>query len=197
MDYSERRKEQGKQTEQAILRATIALSRESSFDKVSIRDICTKAGITTGAFYHHFPSKDALLARGFTPLDAHMKAVMSDCADAPPLERLRLLLSGYAKFMEDMGPGLVGRYYEHRLSSPAAASMDPTRFTHRAMVDCLQAIQDAGGLPLRVSPQWAANFLYRHFRGVVVDWVLCQGSYPLLSRLEQDYEFFQYTLTVI
>ena len=52
MDYHERRKEQARQTEQAILNAAAELSRESSFDKVSIRDICRRAGITTGAFYH-------------------------------------------------------------------------------------------------------------------------------------------------
>ncbi|MFQ7450473.1 MAG: TetR/AcrR family transcriptional regulator [Flavonifractor plautii] len=43
------------------------LARENSFDKVSVRDICQRAGITTGAFYHHFRSKEDLLSRGFSP----------------------------------------------------------------------------------------------------------------------------------
>lgn len=54
MDYRQRRKEQAQQTEQAILQAAMELARENSFDKVSVRDICQRAGITTGAFYHHF-----------------------------------------------------------------------------------------------------------------------------------------------
>lgn len=68
MDYSQRRKQQAQQTEQAILRATIDLSRQRPFDKVSVREICQQAGITTGAFYHHFKSKEDLLERGFAPL---------------------------------------------------------------------------------------------------------------------------------
>ena len=56
MDYHQRRKLQAKQTEQAILEAAMVLSREHSFDKVSVRDICQRAGITTGACYHHFRS---------------------------------------------------------------------------------------------------------------------------------------------
>ncbi len=191
MNYTERRKEQGRQTEQAILRATAELARESSFDKVSIRDICKRAGITTGAFYHHFPSKDALLSRGFSPMDAYMEALMAEQGDRPPLERLWLLLTGYANFMEDMGHTLVARYYEHRLSSPSSASMDPTRYTHRAMLGCLSAIQAAGALAPGLSPEWVAEFLFRHFRGVVVDWVLHEGGYPLAARLEQDCRFFQ------
>ena len=58
MDYRQRRKEQAQQTEQAILQAAMELARENSFDKVSVRDICQRAGITTGAFYHHFRSKE-------------------------------------------------------------------------------------------------------------------------------------------
>ncbi|HIR84065.1 MAG TPA: TetR/AcrR family transcriptional regulator, partial [Candidatus Galloscillospira excrementavium] len=41
-DYHERRKEQARQTEQAILRSALELSRVKSFDKVSIRDICRR-----------------------------------------------------------------------------------------------------------------------------------------------------------
>ena len=42
-DYRTRRKEQAKQTEQAILQAAMDLSRKQSFDKVSIREICQQA----------------------------------------------------------------------------------------------------------------------------------------------------------
>lgn len=50
MDYRQRRKEQAQQTEQAILQAAMELARENSFDKVSVRDICQRAGITTAPF---------------------------------------------------------------------------------------------------------------------------------------------------
>ena len=61
MDYAQRRKLQSQETERKILYAALDLMRERGFEKVSVRDICKAAGITTGAFYHHFPSKDALL----------------------------------------------------------------------------------------------------------------------------------------
>ena len=44
MDYSQRRREQAKRTEQAILRAAVELLRRNQFDKVSVRDICREAG---------------------------------------------------------------------------------------------------------------------------------------------------------
>ena len=143
MDYRQRRKEQAQQTEQAILQAAMELARENSFDKVSVRDICQRAGITTGAFYHHFRSKEDLLSRGFSPLDRHMEEALSGHeTDAPP-QRLWLILSTYASFIEAQGWELVARYYQRRLDAPDdASSMDPTRYTLRAMLDCLRQAEE-------------------------------------------------------
>lgn len=190
MEYQQRRKEQARQTEQAILQAAMDLSRQKAFDKVSVRDICQHAGITTGAFYHHFKSKDEMLLRGFAPLDRCMEEALSGHENDPPLERLGLLLTTYANFMESLGWELVTRYYQQRLGTPPSHSIDPHRFTYRAMVECLRQCEAQGQLPANCTPEWLADFLFRHFRGVVVDWIIHQGSYPLLSRLEQDYTLF-------
>ena len=150
MDYRQRRKEQAQQTEQAILQAAMELARENSFDKVSVRDICQRAGITTGAFYHHFRSKEDLLSRGFSPLDRHMEEALSGHeTDAPP-QRLWLILSTYASFIEAQGWELVARYYQRRLDAPDdASSMDPTRYTLRAMLDCLRQAEEERGAVVR------------------------------------------------
>lgn len=192
MDYRQRRKEQAQQTEQAILQAALELSRAHSFDKVSVRDICQKAGITTGAFYHHFRSKEDLLSRGFSPLDRYMEQALSGHeADAPP-QRLRHILNAYAVFLEDQGWELAARYYQRRLDAPdVSSSMDPTRYTLRAMRDCLRQAEAEGLLLPGHSTEWMSDFFFRHFRGVVIDWILHRGSYPLWPKLEQDYTLFQ------
>ena len=191
MDYRQRRKEQAQQTEQAILQAAMELARENSFDKVSVRDICQRAGITTGAFYHHFRSKEDLLSRGFSPLDRHMEEALSGHeTDAPP-QRLWLILSTYASFIEAQGWELVARYYQHRLGQPDFHSIDPRRFTLQALLKCLTDAQSQKLLLTVQTPEWIAQFLFRHFRGVVVDWTINRGSYSLLEKLEQDYLFFK------
>lgn len=190
MDYSERRKEQSRHTEQAILHAALELSREKSFDKVSIRDICRRAGITTGAFYHHFTAKEDLLTRGFAPLDSYMEEALKGHEGEPPLNRLWLILSTYARFIEAQGTEIVARYYERRLVNPSAASMDPTRYTLRSMLDCLREVEAQGLLSGGQGAEWVADFFFRHFRGMVIDWVIHRGSYPLLPKLEQDYLLF-------
>jgi len=192
MEYYQRRKEQARQTEQAILQAALELCRTRSFDKVSVRDICRRAGITTGAFYHHFSSKEDLLSQGFTPLDRQMERALDGHEGDPAQDRLGRILSTYALFVDTLGWELAARYYQHRLDNPDdAASVDPTRYTLRAILDCLEQGRREGLLSEGIAPQWAADFCFRHFRGVVIDWILHRGGYPLLAKLEQDYTFFQ------
>ena len=44
-----------------ILSVSAKLFLEKGFDKTSMNDIATTAGISKGAIYHHFQSKDAII----------------------------------------------------------------------------------------------------------------------------------------
>lgn len=43
-----------------LLEAAVALVRTQGFTGTSVDDLCAKAGVTKGAFFHHFPSKQQL-----------------------------------------------------------------------------------------------------------------------------------------
>lgn len=190
MDYQARRQAQAQDTRRAILDAAAKLSREKGFDKVTIRALCAAAGVTTGAFYHHFDSKEDLLKQGFSSLDVFIEKAMADYADRPAIDRLQALLKFYARFMEDQGWETIGLYYCRRLSRPEIDSMSPKRYTLRAMLDCLNELAAQGVLSPSFSPEWMAGFFFRHFRGVVIDWVLHKGEYHLWDKLAQDYQAF-------
>jgi TetR/AcrR family transcriptional repressor of nem operon len=49
-----------------LVRAASRLFREKGFDKVGIAEIAAAAGLTHGAFYTHFGSKEALCAEAIT-----------------------------------------------------------------------------------------------------------------------------------
>jgi len=60
MPYS---KEHKKQTRQKILNSAITLFSTRGFDQVSINDLMKHAGLTRGAFYAHFESKQAVYSK--------------------------------------------------------------------------------------------------------------------------------------
>jgi TetR/AcrR family transcriptional repressor of nem operon len=43
-----------------LLDAAFSLIREKGYSSTSVDDLCLQAGVTKGAFFHHFKSKDAL-----------------------------------------------------------------------------------------------------------------------------------------
>src|SRR5579863_8421169 len=43
-----------------LLDAAITLVREKGYSSTSVDELCAQAGVTKGAFFHHFKSKDAL-----------------------------------------------------------------------------------------------------------------------------------------
>lgn len=196
VDYQERRQIKGEATRMAILDAATQLARQEGFARITVRDICKAAGVTTGAFYHHFLSKDDLLTQGFASLDAYMEKALAPYLESPPVVRLQALLRLYARFIEELGWQTISLYYSRRLTDPQAASMSPNRYTLRAMEDCLADLRKENSIPANLDASWTADFFFRHFRGTVVDWALHRGSYPLWEKLEPDYQLFARALQV-
>lgn len=187
MQENSRRKSQAMQTELDIQNAALALMREKDFEAVSVREICKTAGITTGAFYHHFQSKDDLLRRGFAPLDRHLEMELEGHLSDPPLERLDRIVDSYAAFMEGQIGKLSARYYQYRLSTRAQDALENNRYAYCAILSCLNDARTLGLLSEDYVPEEVADFCMRHFRGIVIDWILHDYTYPLLPRFRGDY----------
>ena len=68
-----------------ILREAARMFRERGFDGAGVADIMKAAGLTHGAFYAHFPSKDALEAeaveRAFAQSDKRIYALTANASD--------------------------------------------------------------------------------------------------------------------
>ncbi|MGL4406716.1 MAG: TetR/AcrR family transcriptional regulator, partial [Notoacmeibacter sp.] len=52
--------EQKVPTQDKILNAALKLVRQKGFGATRIDDICAEAGVTKGAFFHHFKDKEAM-----------------------------------------------------------------------------------------------------------------------------------------
>ncbi len=55
------RKEQARRTRNRILFEATKLFARQGYHKTTISDICNAAGLTSGALFHYFPTKEALL----------------------------------------------------------------------------------------------------------------------------------------
>ena len=117
--------QRGEETRSHLLDVAGELFAERGYDATSVAGICARAGVTKGAFYHHFKSKQAVFLelrdRWLAPLETQL-ALARD-----PNETLPQLLQHVA----DMARAMVAEAGEDQrqqvfLELLSAARQDPT-----------------------------------------------------------------------
>ncbi len=75
------------ETRARIRNAALELFSQSGYEATGVAEICQAANVSKGAFYHHFPSKQAifldLLHQWLTALDAQLEAAQSQMPYVP------------------------------------------------------------------------------------------------------------------
>ena len=75
-----------------ILMTAVQLFRTSGYDRTSLREIAGNLGLSKSGLYHHFPSKEALLASLVDPLLDDLDALLQDHQrELEPADRRALL----------------------------------------------------------------------------------------------------------
>jgi AcrR family transcriptional regulator len=142
------RAQQVAQTRESLVRAGRKLFGEKGFRQTSVEDLARAARVTTGALYHHFPTKTALFEAVFeyahTELTAASMAAAQDATDD-----LDVLARGLETFLDAMlepdiqrilildGPGVLGLERFTELDE---------RYAFAVIVAGLRAATEAGAL---------------------------------------------------
>lgn len=94
--------ERGDQTRRHILDVAAALFAEKGYAGSSFTDLVQASGLTKGAFYFHFPSKEALALAAFADQQERWVEVVSMVADPSmrAVDRLAAMLQAACDFYE-------------------------------------------------------------------------------------------------
>ena len=84
------------ESHERIVRAAARAIRRSGYDGTGVADIMKEAGLTHGAFYAHFASREAMLAEAADRAGAESNAFAARViAAAPPEQSLQALMHAY------------------------------------------------------------------------------------------------------
>jgi TetR/AcrR family transcriptional repressor of nem operon len=92
-----------------LLDAAISIIRKKGYAATSVDELCARAGVTKGAFFHHFPTKDSLAvaaANHWSELSNSLFAAAPYHRFEDPLDRVL----GYLDFRKSMLRGDVAEF---------------------------------------------------------------------------------------
>ena len=161
-----------------LLDAALSLIRTKGYSATTVDELCAAAGVTKGAFFHHFKSKEEL---GIAAADHWSDMTGALFAEAPyhrhadPLDRVL----GYLGFRRDLLQGgvpeftcLVGTMVQETYATtPAirdACDRSISGHAEKLESDIEAAVRDRG-----MSPDWTAKSLALHTQAVL------QGAFIL------------------
>ncbi|HEY1091832.1 MAG TPA: TetR/AcrR family transcriptional regulator [Burkholderiaceae bacterium] len=84
------------ETHERIVAVAARAIRRSGYDGTGVADIMKEAGLTHGAFYSHFPSREAMLAEAAGQACAESAAAVAEVVSSvPPGQALEAMLNAY------------------------------------------------------------------------------------------------------
>lgn len=193
-------KVRSERTQKALYDAASTLMHDYGYDYLTVQNICKLAGVTTGAFYHHFHSKDDILClflnKGYEAFIENRNV----CLPEDPLARLTELCVLYAAHNESNGVEFVSNYYSTQNKSLNTIGLSPEDMyvssNYRARYDSLMAAREAGQIPADTDCVSLNEDICSLTKGIIFDWCLSNGGFDLTSRIRRMVDRFMSTYRI-
>lgn len=171
---------QARETRRAIFGCALDLFAKRPYEQVSVKDICDAAGVSVGAFYHHFGGKDDLLDEGYRVFDQQLEQDWDARVTTGALEDIHFLIGHQMRSMEAMGGFAAAQYFKNQLSVDHSYMLDARRVLNIKLVESLQRGVADGSL--LGDPDAIAEEILCVTRGIIYDWNLHGHDYDLVAR---------------
>jgi len=180
-----KRKLQKLRTREKIIETSVDLFTKKGFYNVTVNDICKHAGISKGAFYHHFPSKVQIIVDNFIEIDHYYQhevlPILSSKSSA--VEKLLTFNEMAMRYIsKKIGINMI-RVAWHSLLGPGT-NPDMIITQTRPLYQILNNIVREGQLTGEIrsdllNSKDITNAIIRCIRGVIYDWCLHEGCFDL------------------
>lgn len=180
-----------KATKQKILDVSLKLMGEKGYDQMQVSQICRVAGVSVGAFYHHFSSKEDIIIEAYKEVDEYFTTfVIPTLKDIQPLERIVQYIGFQAKYAADKGYDLMSQLYKSQIFNGSSFFISSSRVLPQGLKEIILEGQENKQLRQDVSAEFVARQLLRFSRGIIYDWCVHHGEYDLVSEMEVAIRLF-------
>ncbi|MDD4503999.1 MAG: TetR/AcrR family transcriptional regulator [Clostridiaceae bacterium] len=197
-----KRKLQALETKKKIYEAARLLVIEYGIENVSVDSIVEAAGVSKGAFYVHFESKDALaaaLVNDYTNMaDMDYKSFLSSFPDnICALDTIVLLAERISDFIEaNIGYENMKVLYKAHLTKTidTTSSMNYSRELYKLFIDVLERGVRQGELREDIPVDSLSKHLILAIRGITFEWCIRYPDFDLKEQVLNHFKILLYGL---
>lgn len=169
-----------------IADAALEVMLQKGAYETSVRDICEAAGVSRGALYIHFPTRDDIVLAGFARANIGMAALSPAKSWA---DFIGQFAASWESLSNDRARGVLSLSYQfaaHQLREPRALpGMAAIQDTYEQWARAsLTALRDAGEITLPLGIEATANALAALINGAIYQSAL--GNTPADPKLQQQ-----------
>jgi AcrR family transcriptional regulator len=173
---------QAVETRNKIFDTAHSLMTKKGFNNITIEDISKKAGVSVGAFYHYFKSKDDILFEVYQRADNYfeenvMNKLKSDSAPDQIVEYFQY----YARYSAQTHIGFTTHLY----STENKFFLKKDRLMQTILEDIIREGQGKNEITDEKTPEEILDLLFIIARGVIFDWGLKDGNYDLEEKMTE------------
>jgi AcrR family transcriptional regulator len=167
--------QRSEETRARIIESAIKLFSNRGYNAASVDDICSEAGISKGAFYHHFESKQALF---LALLDGWLQTIdnaIEASKDKAAPETFMQMTEAFPYIFETAGEGLP-MFLEFWLQASRdkkvwEASIAPYRRYHKYFTSLIKKGVEEGSF-VEVDPELASRMIVSTAMGLLLQSLL-------------------------
>lgn len=178
MGQLNKRQLQAQNTRDAIYAAVNALVLEMPFEKIRIQDICQRAEISLGAFYHYFSSKGDLLVDRYHRTNQHFGALYQEKLSViHAVDALKLYVEEMARYCNTRLPSILQPYFIASMENAQKWELDEAPVQERIISDILKRGFEKGEIGSAFTQEEIEDFITCQCKGIVAAQCMTQGVF--------------------
>ncbi|MEG0854733.1 MAG: TetR/AcrR family transcriptional regulator [Angelakisella sp.] len=173
-------KEQRERTRQQLFEASNRMIAEHGIERLSIRTLCNEVGITYSSFYDYYKNKDDLIASKLGALDSYFVAHEDELLrNEDAITNIKNYIQLYSDFSSERNLDIIREVYRLQMYRIILNTQNPHRplytILHRILLEGLEKNQLRDDISIEETTRIILSFC----KGIVIEWCICDGSYPL------------------
>ncbi len=170
------RQVQAIKTKNKIYKIAIDLMEKKGFENITIEEISKKAGVSVGAFYHYFESKNDILIEIFNRFDGYFRNEVKDkLIKENAYDQIVLFFDYYAKYCKITGIDTTKQVYNTK-NKPFIAK---DRYMINLLNEIIKEGQEKNQLIKDMPAEEIGKYMIIAARGIIFDWCLHEGDYDI------------------